>query len=324
MQQHPAHFLVAKFLAAALLPVCLALPWRLRSAPSMKVVLQKAPCGIVMTSSGLNYSELALRVATRSRSLNTMKGWCPLDHELDHIPVTLFTDQPIGNVDRSGGSMHGVNVQELPHIDPRLTPSDPSAAASGLKKNLGSWLTRWFHAKSILMSPYDLTLYVDVDALPCTGRGVAQLMYRVTSARAAVGAQLHTRSPCAMTNNNCADPHPPNLKPAEMPEWTQFIERNGGVLVVDMRQGRPLVQDYADAIARMAGKVKGDQYALREALFNHRHQAPQVIFRDDEVCRYNKNAKCGSDAGGGCAVHHFDKMQSLVTYGVVDRAVTGR
>jgi len=53
---------------------------------------QPAKCGVLMMAFGGSYGDIARRVAARTATLSVAKGWCPLDPELDHIPVTIFAD----------------------------------------------------------------------------------------------------------------------------------------------------------------------------------------------------------------------------------------
>jgi len=81
-----------------------------------------------------------------------------------------------------------------------------------------------------------------------------------------------------------------------------------------MLRARPIVEDFASGITSYAGSVSGDQFALREALFKHRQDVPQVTFDDTEVCRYRPAWKMPCEttrASGGCAVHHMPRMGSL-------------
>merc|ERR1719375_2506928 len=110
-----------------------------------------------------------MKAATHIGSLSAARGWCPIDNQLDHIPVTLFTD----SLTKSNSF---VNVR--PEKD--LAPWIPMGAGSkSLKGNLGTWEARWYHAQSILSSPYHLTLYLDVDAVPCSAQGISNILWKL-------------------------------------------------------------------------------------------------------------------------------------------------
>jgi len=281
-----------------------------------------------MVAIGETYGLIGMKVAARTRSLPAAPGWCPLDPSLDHIPVTLFTDVPASALAQAlqkdrpgaqvelarraffGSSVAGVSV--VPEA--RLSAWDGEQRRDGvLLRHLGGWKVRWLHVQAMLQSPYTMTLYLDVDALPCSSRGIARLFQRVANRGAAIGCPIVVaQQKCQSTQGDCHTPHPEMLTEHGLAEWANFTERNAGVVVFDMRMAKPILQEFARTVKRKAGSISGDQYGLREALFKHRH-IPQVLFGDTEVCRYSHEHTCDS----GCHVEHECHMQSLVRAGVV-------
>mmetsp|Transcript_108503 Transcript_108503/g.317447 ORF Transcript_108503/g.317447 Transcript_108503/m.317447 type:complete len:338 (+) Transcript_108503:135-1148(+) len=280
----------------------------------------EAQCGVVMMASGQGYAATAMRVANRTSRLSARKGWCPLDSELDHVPVTLFTDiDPLTlqryvdfEVAKVGKAVGTSNLRIRPIRE--LPPWEGPMSNKRLKGHLGNWMLRWYHAQIILAAPYTMVTYLDVDALPCTAHGITRLMEKLISQHAFFGAPMVIDFlKCQSSAGDCAVPHPGGINAQELRDWTSFTERNSGVMVMDMRQARPIAKDFASAIVRHAGNVSGDQFALREALFIHRHDVPQLTFNDSEVCRYRRPSeiRCETEAKTGCAIHHLPQMGSL-------------
>jgi len=174
-----------------------------------------------------------------------------------------------------------------------------------------------------------LTLYLDVDAVPCSARGVTTLVRRLFDSGAAVANPVidgkHVQ--CQASRSNCSHPHPLGLSTGELEEWRNFGERNAGVMVVDMRKARQMIEDWAHNILETAGsgKVLGDQFALRMALFKHRHDVKQAVLPRQDVCRYREEEQqCATEdpsaslegTGGGCLVHHGFDGRSLQLFGI--------
>mmetsp|Transcript_49099 Transcript_49099/g.110464 ORF Transcript_49099/g.110464 Transcript_49099/m.110464 type:complete len:442 (-) Transcript_49099:83-1408(-) len=206
--------------------------------------------------------------------------------------------------------------------DLRVRPESDMQPWQGIKdsqiqEHLGSWKVRWYHVQSMLESPYEMTMYMDIDAYACSAEGVGRLLKQVADNNAAVGSpMLPEKLKCKSSQGNCTYPHP-QMSLAEVKEWTAFTERNAGVLVIDMRKGRPILESFGATLQAAAGKITGDQWAFRAALFKHRNMR-QVIFSNDDVCRYAPAGSCNDQNSRlGCAVHHTCKMQSLIRYGVV-------
>jgi len=293
---------------------------------------RKEHCGIVMMSFGRGYSEVAMKAAARTRGLKAQRGWCPLDPALDYIPVTLFTDMPKATFSHCrpgwprGRPHQPANVEVHPEEELGMWTGPPVGSkfdrlldSDSHMRHLGSWKVRWYHAESILHSPYTMTMYLDVDAYPCSAESISQLMWALPKNGAAVGNPAYKAVTCQASGGNCSDPHPPDLRPGEAAAWSRFHERNAGVLVADLRRARPLLEDFARGIRRTAGsgRVTGDQYALREALFKHRRGVPQMTFPEEDICRWKHSGRCERKGRKGCAIHHFPGGESLRLYGMV-------
>eukprot|EP00746_Dinoflagellata_sp_MGD_P146709 gnl/MRDRNA2_/MRDRNA2_79145_c0_seq1.p1 gnl/MRDRNA2_/MRDRNA2_79145_c0~~gnl/MRDRNA2_/MRDRNA2_79145_c0_seq1.p1 ORF type:complete len:346 (-),score=53.96 gnl/MRDRNA2_/MRDRNA2_79145_c0_seq1:420-1457(-) len=266
---------------------------------------QTQGCGVVQYAFGAeHYLHIGLRAAQYIRALKVEKGWCSHDLDLDHIPVTLFTD-----VDASSHpsfektQTQGVNVVVL-----RAPTNEIKAAACGPSTGVechpedalpkypltngmapsagGNWKYRWYHAQVLLQSPYDLTFYLDADAVPCSGEGMTYLVKKIDTEHADVGAMIHSGS-CQMSpSKKCKGDAPEG---ADKKEWAKFFERNAGVIAANMTKGskgRKIIEDFAQGILDFAGKAHGDQYAFRRSLFMHKDDSTQSIFHNDEVCRY--------------------------------------
>jgi len=279
-----------------------------------------AACGVVMMAWGQSYSKLAATVASRTRRLPAHKGWCPLDPELDHIPVALFTDTPKQQLIPC--MSQGVRLTEIDvHEEFELDAWMGVEGNDHLNHMLGTWKMRWYHAQSILQSPYKLSLYLDVDALPCSAHGISSLFHELVQEKALFGSTLVLVKKCHMTNGNCTFPHPPDLEKQKALEWKNFTERNSGVLVVD-KKAKPILEEWGTVIKRMAGQVMGDQYALREALFKYRDTIPQHIYSDKKVCRYHnatlRECETDDEPGLGCYVHHVAYKGSLQKYNMLN------
>lgn len=298
------------------------LPAALHSAPRAQTARLEdgARCGVVMMALGQDYVALATAIANRTTQLSAVKGWCSLDPDLDHVPVTLFTDLNPTTLWREVNLLRvqspkavGASALSIRHIS-ELPPWAGPTGSAGLQEHLGSWRMRWYHAQTILAVPYRIVIYLDVDAIPCTSHGVTRLIEKVRQRHASFGAPMvHESVKCGTSAGDCSSPHPEGLGDDELAEWASFTERNSGVMVLDMLTARPVVEDFARGIVRNAGNVSGDQFALREALFMHRRDVRQVTFTDDEVCRYKSpwQAPCESDTSTGCAIHHLPRMGSL-------------
>jgi len=254
--------------------------------------------------------------------------------ELDYIPVDLFTNItnfPHCTSEKLEAQVYSKATRRYVHLrtacrvvlhpEEELEPWKGPDGGDGLqKKNLGSWRIRWYHAQVMINSPFELTVYLDVDAYPCSGGGISRLLWKLHNSNASFGSLVVSEDigQCQSTSGDCTKPHPPGMRRSEAKAWQKFGERHAGVVVVNMRKCRLLMKSFARAIRRSAGTVTGDQYALREALFMMRKEVPQLVYKDDEVCRYDKQAVCRLKGGGGCAVHHMTKQRSLIKYDLLD------
>jgi len=296
---------------------------------------QRGPaCGVVMVAIGEGYGKVGMKVAAHTRSLPVSLGWCPLDPALGHIPVTLYTDVPSEDLQLSLQEedpdaavsltryAHGSTIADVTVLpETALAPWDGTDDDGQLLRHLGGWRVRWLHVRAMLQSPYMMTLYLDVDALPCSSNGISRLLWAVVNKGAAIGTpSVVAAQRCQSTSGDCSDPYPAyvdelgqDAAERELLEWEAFTERNAGVVVIDGRAAKPILEEFAAVVKDRAGTVKGDQYALREALFKYRKEIPQLLFHDTEVCRYSHEHTCDT----GCQVEHECHMQSLVRAGIV-------
>lgn len=266
----------------------------------MREVRQTAECGVLMTSVGESANEVAAKVAPYIRKIPAQKGWCPLDPELDHIPVALFSDL----CDTT--QLEGVQCRPETDMEPFEGKEGPL-----LQAGLGSWKIRWYHAQVLLKTPYTMSVYVDLDALPCSAEKLTEMMNTLLKEKAAIGMSVHDKHPCAMSHKqDCRNPHPSNLvSEAQIDEWANWTERNAGTIVLDKRVGMPYVEEFARVIKEKAGNplVQGDQYAFREATFKYRHQLKEYHYDDDVICRHGARKWCSE----GCSVSHLIQYRAL-------------
>lgn len=253
----------------------------------------KHACGIVMMSWGQSYTQTAIGEAARVRALPAEKGWCPLDPQLDHVPVALFTDVPEKDLEAQA---HGVEIhseKELPAWTHEATQA-PGTMRAGQSQKM-----KWYHPHVILKSPYTLTLYLDVDAQLCSAGGFTRLATRLLQQHAHVGALKVAKNEELYVNGDELPPGFVNFG-SEKKLWSSFHEYNSGVMMVDTRRAWPVLAGWARAIERTIHRTGRDQYGLREALFMNRRLVKHMSFDDAEVCRYVSNT-C---TDGKCAVDH--------------------
>lgn len=268
----------------------------LTSALSLQVAKQevkKEKCGVVLGAFGKElYTKAGAIVAERIRALNATKGWCPEDPQLDYIPVALFTD----DAKLIGECPKGVTC--IPDTHMAQSEEITSAAKGKIRPGLGSWKFRWYHAQMMVSSPYELGIYLDLDAVPCSGDKLGDLLKRLREKKAAVGTLIHSNWPCLQTGNDCSKGKPEG---AHAGDWAKFKERNGGVIVFDRERAKPFTKTFGDYIVKSTqmSKIWGDQYALRAALFLTKDSVPELTYKNDELCRYG-----GGTCKSGCAVYH--------------------
>lgn len=281
--------------------------WKTKAS---KAATSPNKCGVVLGGFGsAKYVETGMKVAKYIRSLNISQGWCP-EQDLDKIPVAFFSDKT-GLECPEGVECFGKDNM-APWRHGRMEIARPGST------HLGSWKYRWYHAQMLVNSPYELTLYVDVDALPCSGVGI-ESMFRAFKEGATLGSIKHNH-PCGMTMGDCSKYKPKGTAKEDKAEWKHFEERNGGVILADIRKTKHIFQEWALRIEATAGAidVKGDQLAYRQALFNHRKETKEHLFTDEQVCRAlpAKDYNCKQ---GGCWIYHKPEMQALK-----DQAIIGK
>jgi len=264
-----------------------------------------ASCGVVLGGFGSqNYVNIARKVATHIRALEMPKGWCPEQPGLDKAPVTLFGDKA------DGVCPEGVNCL----LEKDMAPWEGGdKSIGGQQSHLGSWKFRFYHAQMLINSPYNLTLYVDVDALPCTGEGVANF-FKLAKEGVTLGSIKHEEH---LGGGGGA---PPGMKSEDHADWSKWPEHNAGVIYADLRVTKPMFEEWAEGIKRTAGHAAGDQFAYRQATFNHRKTFKEHFFNDLQVCRNlsgpKHNCKHGGEDGKPCWVYHKPGMRALKENGI--------
>lgn len=257
-----------------------------RSVKRQAGAVQAAKCGVVMLAFGEWYiTHEAIPAATKIRSFEAASGWCPLDPALRYVPVTIFTDAPD-------------LWQQYPEIDVQPTPNLPRYT-NIYEPEPGKRDAKLVHPLALLTSPYSLTIFLDGDAVPCGSTGLGKLMHKLYNSHAAFGA-VKEGIPCY----HCSDPaiQPTLLSQQDKDEWRKFPEWNGGVLVADTRQARPLLEDWVTEINRTVERAGRDQWGLKIAMFQHRHTLKFVEYGDGDICRYGAQQVCSQ----GCGVVHFN------------------
>jgi len=264
-------------------------------------------CGVVLGAFGSqNYVNIGTKVAKHIRALQVSKGWCTEQPELSSVPVAFFTDL------KDHACPEGVECFGESDMAPWKSADNK---IGGSNAHLGSWKYRWYHAQMMVNSPYDLTLYVDVDALPCSGEAIQSLFATFVTKDVVLGSIRHNTNPCAMTGGKCSAMPPVGIMAAEHGEWAKFQERNGGVILADMRKMKHIFEEWAMNIDKTAGKALGDQLGYRQALFMHRNKIKEHTFNESEVCRSLPFAT--HNCNKGCWISHKPGMKSLKAAGII-------
>jgi hypothetical protein len=267
------------------------------------VVQKNAACGVVTMAFGKEYNKLGNKVTNLIRSLNVSKGWCPEDPELDHIPIAFFTDADASECPKG--------VQCLPEnaMPPWEGPQGAVPLLNSKSSHLGDWKFRWYHAQGLINSPYPWTLYVDLDALPCSGEGVTALFQTMKAQGASVGSITHEENHIKVT--------PKELSAEDKKDWGKYEERNAGSIMLYIPDAKPMLEEWAAGIRTGAEDkhVTGDQLAYRAAMFSHRKTIKEHIFKDNEICRNlsRKRYNCQN----GCYIMHKPNNGALKDNGIM-------
>lgn len=265
-------------------------------------------CGVVLGSFGSDeYVSIGTKVAKYIRNLNVSRGWCPEEPGLASVPVAFFTDFP------GYSCPDGIQCFNLE----ALAPWEGGASKStGSNSHLGFWKYRWYHSQMLVHSPYELTLSLDVDALPCSGDAITSIFTAFKEKGVSLGSVMHDHSPCAMTpGGNCSDMSPAGTTNDDMMLWEKFIERNCGFILADKRKTKSLFEEWAANIRTTEGIALGDQLPYRQALFTHRNDIKEHIFNEKEVCRFLPHDKYNCNTG--CLISHWTSMGALKYAGII-------
>lgn len=293
--------------------VLLTTLWCFSAGLRVNVQPAKNVCGLVLGAFGSEaYVSKGDKVIEYISKLNVSKGWCPEDLELATLPIAYFTDV------KGHRCPEGVQCFGEKDLAPWTLPV-PSRSDSKISDHLGSWKYRFYHAQMLVSAPFDLALYLDIDAVPCSGEGISKMFKKMKNDNADVGSVIHTNRPCAMSLEqeipvsyslakltksdetsilDCSmrAKAPPG---ADSKEWSMFPERNAGTILADLRKTRSLFVEFGKNVRLTAGHARGDQLAYRQTLFMHHHDFKEVVFSSKEVCRHNK-LTCRD----GCLVVH--------------------
>lgn len=261
----------------------------------------KQSCGIVMGAFGSkSYVDIGDKVINHIKAMKPPKGWCPEQPELDYLPIAYFTDLQ-GHV-----CPEGVRC----FTDKDMTAWEGNAKSiGGGGAHLGSWKYRFFHSAMIAASPFDLTLYLDLDALPCGGDAIAQ-MFSVFKDGVTIGSILKP-----------ADPRPSGLTKCDqdLVKCAARADRNAGVIITDTRKTKQLMDDWGTEIKRIAGKADGDQAAyikvIRDYIKRGDTNLKEHFFTSKQISRHQRDS-CKTP---GVLVHHSKHMTSLMAAGLVPK-----
>ena len=204
----------------------------------------------------------------------------------------------------------------LTAISPLAVGGYPSAAAvNATDAQCGSGGPSWAACSSIrggrighikplglLRSPYDVTLYLDLDAWPC--RGWEKLLEHVSTTDADVAAAVDI-TPFGSTAGNRLLPGPSSVEGVALDSWARFPERNAGVLVLRTRRAavRALLRSWLYHFAEAKSSpftIRGDQYAFRRSLFGVRGRLALRMIPHTQHCRRHDATPCV----GECRVRH--------------------
>jgi len=261
---------------------------------------KQGSCGIVMGAFGSkSYVDIADKVLKHISALEFPKGWCPEQPELDKAQIAFFTDLK-DHVCPAG-------VQCLDET--AMASWDGGAKKmSGGSSHLGNWKYRFYHAQMLVNSPFDLTLYLDVDALPCSGDAIAKV-FSVFKEGATLGSILKPESPRPKALEACdADPQ----------KCAQKADRNAGVILADIRKTKPLFESWSEEVKKIAGHADGDQaayiIAIRKHIKDNDIDLNEHFFGYKQISRHQRdNCKNNNET----LIHHSKHMTSLQAAGII-------
>lgn len=263
---------------------------------------KKQSCGIVMGAFGSkNYVEIGHKVLDHIKAMKPPKGWCPEQPELDYLPIAFFTDLE-DHVCPSG-------IQCFSDKD--MKPWEGNAKnIGGTNSHLGSWKYRFYHAQMIVSSPFDLTLYLDVDALPCSGEAIAKV-FSAFKDGVTLGSILKP-----------LDPRPGSLRKCDqdLEKCATKADRNAGVILTDTRKTKTLMEEWGEGIKKIAGHADGDQAAyikvLRKYIAQNDTNLKEHFFTSKQISRHQRDSCQNPEV----LIHHSKHMTSLMAAGIVPKS----
>lgn len=240
-----------------------------------------------------SYVDIADKVVKHIQAMKFPKGWCPEQPELDKVQIAFFTDN------KDHVCPDGVQC----FSEKAMAPWEGHGGTmSGGSSHLGSWAYRWYHAQVLINSPFDLSLYLDVDALPCSGDAIAKI-FSVFKEGATLGSILKPSNPRPSGLEECD---------ADLKKCAEKADRNCGVILADIRKTKPLFETWAEEIKKTAGKADGDQAGYIKALRKHIQDNDAGIkehfFTSKEISRHQRDS-CKSTPT--VLIHHSKHMTSL-------------
>jgi hypothetical protein len=293
-------------------------------------------CGVTIASFGDprgKFVTAAVANVLRIQSMKPGAGWCPLDHSLEHVPVTLITDLPQHVlVDYFGHEMENIALMSNQTFDKVGVDTDSLSPGWWIE---GNPIYRWYHCQGLLRSPYDLTLYLDSDATVCGADKFVKLFKAFFDSGADMAFQNSLSPPMWFfgkplgeaagfhcTHGDATNPHPAEVaSDADIDSWQRTNEPNAGVIFFSKQRdvARKVASEWCSVLeSTMRSKDEAmpcDQYALRVSFWKNRKDFKSLIFDADadEICRYGDRHFSGCDRG--CDIVHgwsFSEVKALL------------
>jgi len=299
-------------------------------------------CGVTVSGFGDpadRYVKAALGNVKRFQAMHPGPGWCPLNLSLGHIPITMFTDISPEVISEHLGDLSGMTLVSNTTFEAMTTKK----LASGWNEE-GPPQFRWYHCQGLMHAPYDITIYLDADATACDARRFTGLVKNFTAHGADIAYQIAMNVETIVgirnvrgfycTDGDNTDPHPSELNEQDdeqLSSWQSLEEPNAGVIFYARKS--PAAQKVAAGWCQVMDEQMRsndtprpcDQYALRAALWQNRHELRPMIIPDAEpggICRYGTEINMDKDppmrflgCEDGCALVHgwrYPEIQALL------------
>lgn len=303
-----------------------------------------AACGVTLAAFGDlegKYVKAALANVLRLQAMKPSAGWCPLDKELAHVPITLFTDLPADRLSEELGQGADSSVSIVSNNTFDTLSVDADRLPSGWW-NEGHPKYRWYHCQALVHAPHDLTLYLDSDATICTMDRFVNLFNKFATSDADMAFEWNNDADIIFgeeiskkgwycTDHDNTNPHPDEVQTEDdLQSWQKTMEPNAGVILYARK--RPAARKVAAGWCAIleesmrsgaVGARPCDQYALRASFWRHRQEFTPMALTDGigSVCRYSKNINLANNTmtrtgcSDGCALVHgweYPEVQALV------------